>query len=62
MQNNPMMMLQQLKQFMGSFNGNPQEEAMKKIQAAGLNQNQLNQLQAQANTIYAMAQKMGIIK
>lgn len=62
MQNNPMQMMQMLKQFMSIFNGNPKEEAMRRIQEAGLNQQQLNQLQAQANSIYATAQKMGLIK
>ena len=64
MQNNmnPMQMMQNLKQFASGIQGNPQEIAMKKIQEAGLNQQQLNQLQQQANSIYAMAQQFGIFK
>lgn len=59
---NPMQMMQQLKQFMNGFSGNPQEEAMKRIQQANLSQRELNELQSTANEVYAFAQKLGIIK
>ena len=59
---NPTEMMQQLKNFISGYNGNPEQEARQIIQQSGLNQNQLNQLQSQANNIYAMAQKFGIIK
>lgn len=59
---NPIQMMQQLKGFMDGYKGNPQEDAMKMIQQAGLNQNQLNQLQSQANNIYQMGKQMGLFK
>lgn len=62
MAQNPMEIMQQLKTFMGGYKGDPEQEARQMIQQAGLNQQQLNQLQSQANSIYAMAQKFGLIK
>lgn len=59
---NPMEIMQQLKSFMSGYKGDPEQEARKMIQQAGLNQQQLNQLQSQANSIYAMAQQFGLIK
>lgn len=60
--NNPMQMMQQFRQFMSGYKGNPQQEAMQMIQNANLNQNQLNKIQGAANMIYGMAQKFGILK
>lgn len=57
---NPMQMMQQLSSFMNGYRGNAKDEAMKLIQ--GLNQQQLNDLQNQANAIYAMGQRMGMFK
>ncbi len=51
-----------LKSFMSGFKGDPEQEARKMIQQAGLNQQQLNQLQSQANNIYSMAQQFGLFK
>lgn len=60
--NNPLQTMAQLKQYMNDFNGNPQEMGMRKIQEAHLNQQQLNALQQQANYIYSLAEKFGLIK
>lgn len=62
MQQNPMQMMQQLKAFMSGYQGNPKDEAMKMIQQSGMNQQQLNQLQNQATSIYKMGQQMGLFK
>lgn len=54
--------LNQLNQFMRSFQGDPKAEVMKRIQSSGMNQQQLNQLQEQANQLYLMAKNAGIVK
>lgn len=54
--------IMQLISFMNNYKGNPKEDAMKAIQNAGLNQQQLNELQNQANALYAMGRQMGFIK
>lgn len=62
MPQNPMQMMQQIKSFMNSYQGNPKDEAMRLIQQSGMNQQQLNQLQNQATSIYKMGQQMGFFK
>ena len=62
MQRNPMQMMQQLKDYMTNYRGNPELEARQMIAQAGLDQKQLNDLQKTANMIYGMAQMMGFIK
>lgn len=62
MQRNPMQMMQQLKDYMTNYRGNPEQEARQMIAQAGLDQKQLNDLQKTANMIYGMAQMMGFIK
>lgn len=59
---NPQQIISQLSAFMNNFKGDPKAEAMKAIQSAGLNQQQLNQLQSQASQIYQMGQQMGLFK
>lgn len=54
--------MQQLKSFIDGYKGNPKEDAMKMIRESGLSQTQLNQLQNQANNIYAMGKQMGLFK
>lgn len=60
--NNPMQVIGQISQFAKGYNGNAEEEARKAIKAAGLNQQQLNELQMQANELYSFAKQMGIMK
>lgn len=57
-----MQMMQQLKEYMTNYRGNPEQEARQKIANAGLSQKQLNDLQKTANMIYSMGQMMGFIK
>lgn len=61
--NNPMEIISELKQFMNNYQGNnAKDEFMQIIQQKGLNQNQLNDLQNQANYIYQVGQMMGLFK
>lgn len=63
MQNqNPIQMMQQLKQYMSNYKGNPEQEARQMIANAGLNQKELNALQSTANMLYGMGKQMGFIK
>ena len=59
---NPMQMMQQLKQYINNYQGNAEQEARQKIANAGLNQKQLNELQSTATMIYNMGKQMGFIK
>lgn len=59
---NPMAMMQQLSSFMSGYKGNPKEDAMKMIQGSNMSQQQLNDLQNQANAIYIMGKQMGLFK
>lgn len=59
---NPMQMIQMLSRFASGYKGDPQKEAMAKIQEAGLNQQQLNQLQNQANQLYQIGKQFGVFK
>lgn len=60
--NNPMQTINELKNFMGNYKGNAQQEATRIIQQSGMNQAQLNDLQKKANELYSTFQTMGLIK
>lgn len=60
--NNAMQMLGQINDFAHRYKGNAEEEARKAISASGLNQQQLNELQRQANELYGFARQMGLMK
>lgn len=59
---NPIQTINELKQFMSNYQGNAQQQVTQIINQSGMNQNQLNELQRQANELYNEFRNMGLIK
>lgn len=57
-QRGPLQMLQQLMQFRNTLRGDPKQQVMNLLQSGQINQNQLNDLQNQAQQIRNMMQNM----
>lgn len=57
-QRGPLKMLQQLMQFKNTLRGDPKQQVMNLLQSGQINQNQLNDLQNQAQQIRNMMQNM----
>lgn len=62
MMNNTMQVLNQFANFAQGYKGNAEEEARKAIQKTGISQQELNELQLQANELYTFAKLMGIMR
>lgn len=60
--NSPLQTINELKNFMGNYRGNAQQQATQLIQESGMNQKDLNELQRQANELYTAFQNMGLLK